>query len=259
MFILSFRQTLSWADAAAATSTRCVHTCWRGSCSTFTHEAQSVHSMYSIDSPDESRSVAFLTRTKETNLSLEELQYVLWTCSLSVETKEIVHKITAAKPEQLSAEHLLLKCGRIPVSFEKQWDGCWRSAEDVLSMFRRQSWNKKLLIKYKKMDLHYFSKARWKRRLQGQLSWSPAPLDARLDKRKVPFCHKKQSVKKMPPGGFPSHNYRLFWAFQWNRVSMFSISRVVFAPRRIRDIKPRVEAAADRKQLERPLMLRLKW
>lgn len=40
---------------------------------------------------------------------------------------------------------------------------------------------------------------------------------------------------------------------------MFSISRVVFAHRRIRDIKPREEAAVDRKQLERPLTLRLKW
>lgn len=40
---------------------------------------------------------------------------------------------------------------------------------------------------------------------------------------------------------------------------MFSISRVAFAQRQIRDIKPRVEAAADRKQLERPLTSRLKW
>lgn len=189
MFILSFRQKLSWADAAPGV---CTHV--GDGPALYSHMRLRVFTAYTVEiPPDESCS-----RTKEISLSLEELRYVLWTRSLSVGTKEIVRKITGAKvkPEQLSAERLLLKCGRIPLSFEKQWDGWWRSAEDVLSVFRCQSWNKKLLIRCEKMGRHYFSKPTWTCRLQGQLSWSPAPLDGRMDvwmdERKEPFCHKKQ-------------------------------------------------------------------
>lgn len=132
-------------------------------------------------------------------------------------------------------------------------------AEDVLSMIRRQSLNKKLLISEDGSALLFQPYVKMWTSGSAELKPRPQGWMAGWMKGWNLSVMKNNQLKKMPSRGFPSHNYCLFEAFQWNRVSMFSISRVAFAQRRIRDRKPRVEAAVDRNQLERPLTLRLNW